>query len=162
MIGPLDQIRITDHAVDALQEFYPRATRGTVLTEVAAGVVVDPDIAKTMLGRKPPRRKDTTFVLHRERTGLFAVCNATVVTFLRFYSLDQHRFACQHWPGGEPVTARSLWRAVAQPRTVVPAELDAQEARRQAADIAAAAHLRTRGWVCISPDETRYPTEEEE
>lgn len=100
----------TDHAVEALGLFYPGANGHDVIREVRAGIEIEPQTAVALVGRTRTR-PGNRYVLHRERTGLFALdSDGTVKTFLRFYALAQHKMACRLWPGGDPpTTTEPLW-----------------------------------------------------
>jgi hypothetical protein len=110
------RVMATEHAADRLAEFYHGAGLMEVVAEVARGVEVDPVTAAAMVGRRAARTA-SRYVLHRERTGLFALTQyGTVRTFMRFYALEQHQMACLLYPDGDPVTTtRPSWaRATAR------------------------------------------------
>lgn len=101
-------IGTSDHAIESLSLFYPRADGPMVLGEVARGVEVEAGVAARLVGRHH-LVPGSAYVLHRERTGLFVLAGDTVVTFLRFYSLHQHELAVLLWPGGDAPTCAARW-----------------------------------------------------
>lgn len=107
--APAPALHPTHHAVEALARFYPRADGRQVMDEVERGVPVEPGTAVALVGRAR-FRFDSSYVLHRERTGMFVLVGQRVVTFLRFYARKQHDLAVQLWPGGDAVsTTEPLW-----------------------------------------------------
>lgn len=111
--------RPSQHAVEALALFYPSADGRSVIDEVGRGVEVEPATAVAMVGRSR-HRPGSTYVLHRERTGLFVIAvDRTVVTFLRFYALEQHQLAARLWPGGDPpTTVEPTWARTRRPENI--------------------------------------------
>jgi hypothetical protein len=161
-------IGTTHHAVDALCLFYPRADEATVLAEVSRGLRIDPSIAVRLVGRQHGR-PGATYVLHRERTGLFVVSgDGAVITFLRFYALTQHELACTLYGPGDPPTCTARWHLERLSRAEREAAEDAERHARLAAERAqakaerqaqrmaeaekgAAKFLRKRGWTVTPP-----------
>jgi hypothetical protein len=169
-------LHVTDHAIEALRLFYPRAD---ILTELRAAVEAPPVAARGLLGRLSPTKPNgSRYLIHRERTGIFALDGRVVVTFLRFYSRLQWETASRLWPGGDEPTADVHWvrqlagtpdPAAAQEHaaTIDERRLEKAAAQRAAADQElaekraerrrrgveqAAALLRRHGWTCTPPE----------
>ncbi len=91
------------HAVARYREHHRRSGMSDVRLAVGIGERVDAQLALTIVGRRPPRRKAmSVYVLAPDRRGLFVLvpltrCSWKVVTYLRF-GPAQLQFALSHWP----------------------------------------------------------------
>lgn len=118
-------IRPTHNAIESLCLFYPRADEELVLEEVAKGLPIEASVAVRLVGRQHAR-EGSSYVLHRERTGLFALADGCVVTFLRFHALSQHELARTLYGDGEPPTCTARWNSDTgrlQPAKALPVRL---------------------------------------
>lgn len=103
-------MHLTAHVLDSYREFYPTAEEADLLTALQKGVSVAVPIALKMVGRTGLRSDHRgAYILHEERTGIFVLDDEELVTFLRFYSLQQYRLACRLYPGGTTPTAQARW-----------------------------------------------------
>lgn len=114
----MDHLIIHPHAIEAYERFYPLdqiltddQIEARVERAVLKGEIIDRQVGLQLVGR-PYEKKGVTnpgyFVLHAQRTGLFVIQDAVVVTFLRFYSRMQHDQAVKMYGPGEPVDGRSV------------------------------------------------------
>lgn len=92
----------THHALDRYRIFYPTASDEDLLQALSEGFEIDPQSAHAITGRNSrglPLKKGTTYIMHKHRTGLFAVDkrNRVVVTFLRFNQHQEER-VLSLWP----------------------------------------------------------------
>lgn len=109
------EIRVTNHAADNYCIFYPLRVRvespedlrERVRVAVRAGEEINPDVAQRLCGRMGDSR-NSRYVLHAERTGLFVLVDNVVVTFLRFYSTRQHRLAVSLYGPGAPISNQAV------------------------------------------------------
>lgn len=92
----------TDHVMERLDEFYPGADECRARFELTRSLHLEPPSVLLLAGR---HESECTYHLHRERTGIFVVAaDAAVVTFLRFYSREQHEAASSAHPRRAPLT----------------------------------------------------------
>lgn len=92
----------TNHALDRYRIFYPTASDEDLLQALSEGFEIDPQSAHAITGRNSrglPLKKGTIYIMHKHRTGLFAVDkrNRVVVTFLRF-NQHQEEHVLRLWP----------------------------------------------------------------
>lgn len=105
----LGALGLSNTAHERYCRFYPRARYEDVLFALSLAKEVDPSIAMSLVGR-PHQAYNSRYLLHPEHTGLFVICGGTVVTFLRFCSLSQHKNANNLFgPPPSPVSACVLW-----------------------------------------------------
>lgn len=121
-------LRWNGHALLRLREFYPNATAHDMRSAVKASELIAPEVGATLRGMGKVRDTDRgDYLLHPERTGMFIRVwdgtTATVITFLRFYSLQQHRLAVELYGPGEPVSDACTARW-AQVQRAAPAPLE--------------------------------------
>ena len=96
---------ITEHAIASYSVFYPKFDDpNEVRQAVIASVEIEAEIACRLVGREGSR-DGSRYWLSAERTGVFVSVenrygDQVVVTFLRFYALDQYRLASKLYPGG--------------------------------------------------------------
>lgn len=104
------QIGISEHGMNAYAIFYPMADGKDLIRELDAGEAIERATGMALVGRtERDQNGDTRFLLHRERTGLFVISNGVLVTFLRFYSVEQYRTALRLWPTADPPTCAASW-----------------------------------------------------
>lgn len=158
---------VSRHALERYAEFYPAAEIGDIEAEVTAALPIERAAATALAqgaGVRHARHDHATYLLHRERTGVFVVsAHGVVVTFLRFYGLAQHERAVELWPGGDPPTCEALWcrqlrraadKRAASIEAATARKLAKQRARQQRGLEQAAALLRRNGWTCTPPEGT--------
>jgi hypothetical protein len=107
---------VSRHALEVYQLFYPDADEEVLLGALSVGLSIPNAIALKMVGRRSPHRmQQGSYVLHVERTGIFVLSDPRdgrmdVITFLRFYSIMQHRLAVRLFPqAAAPPTANAAW-----------------------------------------------------
>ena len=138
-VAPLPPLRMTHHAIESYTVFYPRTLASAIPDEVRRGIPIPSGEVQGLCGRRSGDGSGSGYVLHRERTGIFVVAGAVatltadpvvldvplvVVTFLRFYSLDQRRTAVAMYGAGDPVssTCAARWRVAEAEAAVDTAE----------------------------------------
>ena len=160
----IGRVFVSRHAVERYAEFYPAAEIEDIEAEVADALPIERAAATALAqgaGMRRARNDHATYLLHRERTGVFVVSAlGVVVTFLRFYGLQQHEAATKLWPGGPPPTCDTPWaRHLEREREKRAARVEVSAARKaekkrerqQRGLEQAAALLRRNGWTCVPP-----------
>ena len=99
-------VQLSRHVLDRYRIFYPTAGWSEVRSALEKGFEIDPRSAWAVTGRAArgiPLKKGTVFIMHQDRTGLFAVekYDKIVVTFLRFNDYQQER-VLKLWPLQKP------------------------------------------------------------
>jgi hypothetical protein len=117
--------QLSKHVHDSYRRFYPLAEHDDLVKAIESSEPIDTNIAARLVGRRYAR-SDSAYLLHKERTGLFAIANGVVITFLRFYSYSQHQLAVTLFGAGTEPTADAGWvhlyRELATPEPPAPKE----------------------------------------
>lgn len=118
MSSPLPVSVVRQHARDRLAEYYPGAS---IQDALRASEPISMEIGLRLTGRAFSTKRDRTeYLLHPERTGLFAAVDGVVMTFLRF-EVSQYRLAVRLFGPGLPVSPSVPWAGHLAP-AIVPAK----------------------------------------
>lgn len=92
---------LSKHCLDRYRIHHPDASRQDVVDALYASTNIPPEIASSLVGRRPRETKDQ-FFLAPDCRGIFVVPeHNVVVTYLRL-GLDAHRIAVKHWGTAKP------------------------------------------------------------
>lgn len=119
-------MRVTLHAHHRFRQHHPTATPDDVAAAVYAGREVDPDLARSLIGRAPCRVHSSIYIASCDGRGMFVLTpeQAAVITYLRL-SLGARFLLCGDVPkeaieeaalpappqARPPITAGDIWTA---------------------------------------------------